>query len=88
MNAPAEDPTARHRRLHRPGVPSRIEADPALRTFILARIDTMTFAEVIIACAAAFPPDRRPNPSGLHRWWHRHGKTAAQPNRQISAMTS
>ncbi|MFN3970883.1 MAG: hypothetical protein ACK4L4_05840 [Gemmobacter sp.] len=74
LNDPQEDTVARHRRQHRPGVPSKIEADPALRAFITARMHTMTFAEIVAASAAAFPPDRRPSMSGLHRWWHRHGK--------------
>ena len=84
-NVAEDTPAARHRSLHRPGVLSKIEADPALRIFILARISTMTFAELIAACAEAFPPDRRPIHSGLHRWWHRQGKPTTEANRQIPA---
>lgn len=58
---------------------SRIEADYELRTFILARIQTLTFDQVLAEVAAHFPPDRRPSRSALHRWWHRYGKTAAHP---------
>ena len=64
------------RAAHRPGTPSRIEADPELRAFILARIDRMTFDAVVSEVAAHFPPERRVSPFALHRWWHRHGKTA------------
>lgn len=58
---------------------SRIEADNDLRTFILARIKTLTFDQVLAEVAAHFPPDRRPSRSALHRWWHRHGKHIGQP---------
>jgi hypothetical protein len=61
---------------HRPGTPPRIEADPELRAFILARIDRLTFDAVVSEVAAHFPPERRVSRSALHRWWHRHGKTA------------
>lgn len=61
-------------------VRSRIEADDKLRTFILARIRTLTFDQVLAEVAAHFPPDRRPSRSALHRWWHRHGKTASDPS--------
>ena len=60
---------AEHRRQHRPGVPAKIEADPELRAFILARIDRMTFYQLQDAIAAAFPPDRRVAKSAIHRWW-------------------
>lgn len=56
---------------------SRIEADEELRAFILARIRTLTFDQVLCDVAARFPPDRRPSRSALHRWWHRHGKHRA-----------
>lgn len=74
LNSPAEDPVARHRRLHRPGIPSKIEADPALRAFILARIEAMTFDALVQAIADAFPPERRVRRSSLHRWWQTHCK--------------
>lgn len=63
----------------RSGIRSRIEADDDLRTFILARIKTLTFDQVLTDVAAHFPPDRRPSRSALHRWWHRHGKHIGQP---------
>lgn len=70
----SDDPAGQHRRAHRPGSLSRIEADPELRTFILARLDRLTFDQVIAEVAAAFPPGRRTSRSALNRWWHRHGK--------------
>jgi hypothetical protein len=57
---------------------SRIEADDDLRGFILSRIRTLTFQEVLTEVAANFPPERRPSKSALHRWWHRYGKSSAQ----------
>ena len=75
-NAALQDCEAAGRR---PEIRSRIEADDDLRTFILARIRTLTFDQVLAEVAAHFPPDRRPSRSALHRWWHRHGKTASDP---------
>ena len=65
------------RAAHRPGRPSRIESDPELRAFIAARIDRLTFEEVIAEVSANFPPERQTSCSALHRRWHRHGKFAA-----------
>jgi hypothetical protein len=64
---------------HRPGTPSRIETDPELRAFVLARIDRLTFDAVVSEIAAHFPPERRTSRSALHRWWHRHGKRLDRP---------
>jgi len=66
------DPTAEHRRQHRPGFPARIDADPELSVFILARIDTMTFHQLQDTVAAAFPPHRRIRKTAIHRWWTRN----------------
>jgi hypothetical protein len=74
IKGPSNDPSpmpqavAEHRRLHRSGHPSRIDSDPELGTFIRARIDTMTYLEIIAAVAAAFPPERRIGRSALSRW--------------------
>ena len=68
------------RAAHRRGTPSRIETDPELRALILARIDRLTFDQVVSEVAAAFPPERRTSRSALHRWWLRHDeKTMPQP---------
>lgn len=61
---------------------SRIEADPELRAFILARIATLTFDQVRAEITAHFGPEKRVSRSALHRWWHRHGKRARQPQSQ------
>lgn len=58
-----------HRRAHRPGRPARIDTDPELRAFILARLDRMTFPDLARAVADAFPPDRRVSKSTIHKWW-------------------
>ncbi|MFN3971323.1 MAG: hypothetical protein ACK4L4_08125 [Gemmobacter sp.] len=88
LNSPQEDLVARHRRQHRPGVHAKVEADPALRAFIIAHMHTMTFAEIVAASAAAFPPDRRPSTSGLHRGWHRHGKNLGDATHVTPPYTS
>ena len=80
---PVEPPLtpAEHRRRHRPGFVSKIDADPELRAFIEARIDTMTFAALEEAVAASFPPERRVRKSATHQWWTaRLAAARRQPN--------
>lgn len=60
---------AEHRRCHRSGVPPRISTDPELEAFIRARIDRLTFTQIIAEVAATFPPGRRTSLSALSRWW-------------------
>lgn len=60
-----------HRREHRPGKPRKIDADPELQTFILARIDRLTYEEIQAEVEAHFPPARRVRRSAIHTWWHR-----------------
>ncbi len=60
---------ADHRRSHRSGVPPRIASDPELEAFIRARIDRLTFTQIIAEVAATFPPERRTSLSALSRWW-------------------
>jgi hypothetical protein len=70
---------ALHRATHRPGTLSRINTDPELRAFILARIDRLTFDAVVSEIRSSFPSDRRVSRSALHRWWHRTGKHLDRP---------
>ncbi|MDT8857170.1 hypothetical protein RNZ50_19465 [Paracoccaceae bacterium Fryx2] len=81
---PAEpvSPTAEHRRLHKPGTPSRITADPEIEAFVRARLDRMTFDQIVSAVSEHFTPDRHISRSGLHRWWHRDGKPSDRANRE------
>ena len=75
---------AAHRRAHRSGRPSNIDADPELRAFILARLATHTFTQIRDAIAASFPPDRRTSLSGLSRWWLRTGKNLTAQSQDMS----
>jgi hypothetical protein len=77
LNAPSTPAESTERRTE---IRSRIEADDELRTFILARIRTLTFDQVLAEVAAHFPPNRHPSRSALHRWWHRYGKTRPDPS--------
>lgn len=61
----------RHRRAHRPGRPARIDNDPALRAFVLARIDHLTFEQLAEEITKAFPPARRIGKSGIHACWQK-----------------
>jgi hypothetical protein len=64
-----------HRRAHRPGFPCRIDADPELKTFIRARIDRLTFAQIADDIASHFPPARRVRSTAIHSWWKREKKS-------------
>ena len=66
-----EEILAAHRRAHRRGTRSKIEADPELAAVITARIATLTFAQVVEAVKSHFPPDRHISLSGLHRWFRK-----------------
>ena len=65
---------AAHLAAHRPGTPSKIDGDPELRAFIIARLDTPKFAEIVAEVRATFPPDRHTSVSALSRWWQREGR--------------
>jgi hypothetical protein len=69
LNAPKtrEEVQAEHRRAHRSGRPGKIEGDPELEAFILAQIDTLTFAQIVSEVRATFPPARHCSHSGLGR---------------------
>jgi hypothetical protein len=73
------------RAAHRPGRLSRIESDSDLRAFILARIQRLTFDQMIDEIRSNFPPERQASRSSLHRWWHRTGKfaTASTANSRL-----
>jgi len=80
LNGPSQplDPAAthrrNHRRNHRPGTLSRITTDPDLQAFVLSLIETATYAQIVAAVAANFPPERRISLSALSRWWVKNGK--------------
>ena len=73
---------AAHRRAHVRGIPPKIDSDPELRAFIIARIATMKFTEIEAEVRANFPPDRHTSKSALSRWWIREGQFIAV-NRQL-----
>ncbi len=70
------EPVRDHRRNHRPGRPCRIDADPELRAFVLARIDRLTFTALAEEIARAFPPGRRDGKSARHAWFRKPGRPA------------
>jgi hypothetical protein len=68
---PLEDtsPIAAWRAAHRVGTPSRITSDPEVEAFILARIEAMTYTQIVAAVAQSFPKSRHISMSSLQRWW-------------------
>jgi hypothetical protein len=79
-NAPAtrEEALAAHRRAHRSGGPGKIEGDPELEAFIAARIDTLTYAEVVAAIKTYFPPDRQTSVAAVQRWFKKRSARGGQ----------
>ncbi|MBE2277413.1 MAG: hypothetical protein IAE87_14110 [Rhodobacteraceae bacterium] len=69
-SSPLSDP-ASWRAAHRSGTPSKIEADAELRAFIVARITSQTYDQIVASVAATFPPERRISRSSLSRWFRR-----------------
>ena len=67
----ATAPACEHRRKHRPGKPAKIDSDPELQTFILARLDRMTFTQIADEVRAHFPEARRVGKSAIHAWWQK-----------------
>jgi hypothetical protein len=66
---PAPDaPPSEHRRLHRFGTPAKIGTDPGLRTFVEARLDRRTYAQIAEEVAAHVPPARQVRKSAIHAW--------------------
>lgn len=58
-----------HRRAHKMGRPAKIDQDPELHAFLLARVDRMTFIGMANDVAKHFPPERRVGKSSIHLWW-------------------
>ncbi|MGB0659239.1 MAG: hypothetical protein ACPGNV_03590, partial [Mangrovicoccus sp.] len=69
---PCTVPATEHRRKHRSGRPSKLDTDPELRAFVLARLDRLTFAEIAEEIAAHFPENRRVGRSSVHGWWKKN----------------
>ena len=84
LNAPQtrDEILAARRRAHVSGLPSKIDTDPELRAFIIARIATHTFKAIRDEIRAHFPTDRQTSLSALSRWWQREGQFIAA-NREL-----
>jgi hypothetical protein len=74
-------PVTEHRRQHRVGRPAKIDCDPELQAFILARLDRMTFIQIADDVAKHFPPERRVAKTAINDWWHR-----SKPRRHPSVI--
>lgn len=61
-----------HRREHRPGRVAKLDADPVLQAFVVARLDRLTFEQIADDVADHFPQDRRVGKSAIHAWWTRN----------------
>lgn len=71
-NLPLSDlPVTDHRREHRMGPVPKIETDPELKAFILARIDRMTYVQVAQEVAEHFPEPRRVGKTTIYDWTKR-----------------
>lgn len=73
---PCDAPPSEHRRLHRPGNRPKLDADPVLQAFVLARLDRLTFKSIAAEVAEYFPPARRVGRSAIHEWSRRRHRRA------------
>ncbi len=71
---PCDIPMTEHRRQHRMGTVPKIDSDPELQAFILARIDRMTYIQIAEEVAEHFPKPRRVGKSAIHSWNKRREK--------------
>lgn len=62
-------PTTNHRTERRMGPIPKIDRDPELKAFILARIERLTYPEMAEEVAAHFPVERRVSKSTIHKWY-------------------
>ncbi|NEY89328.1 hypothetical protein [Tabrizicola oligotrophica] len=68
------DAKAAHRAAHKRGGLPKVEADPEVKAFIIARLDRLTFSDIVAELKQAFPPDRHISRSSVHRWWLKTGR--------------
>ncbi|WP_156114359.1 hypothetical protein [Paracoccus sanguinis] len=77
-------PVTEHRRLHRSGAVPKIEHDPEMQSFILARVDRMTYQKIADAIAEHFPKDRHVHRATVHRWVKKRERAlSAQPRDRL-----
>lgn len=69
-----DEPITEHRREHRMGRVPKIDADPDLKAFILARIDRLTYTQMEKEIAVHFPRPRRVSKSTIHHWASRQNR--------------
>ncbi len=48
--------------------------DYSVQSFVEARLDTHTFADIAKEVAETFPPERPASRSSIHRWWPKIGR--------------
>ncbi len=71
-------PVTQHRREHRAGRVPKIDAQPELAAFILARLDRLTYHQIAAEITAHFPPGSHVHPATVHRWAQRHRASATK----------
>lgn len=62
-------PVTEHRKEHRMGRVPKIDTDPELQAFLIARIDRLTYAQIAREVAEHFPEPRRVGKSAIHAWF-------------------
>ncbi|MBF9050535.1 hypothetical protein GTA62_15260 [Roseobacter sp. HKCCD9010] len=62
-------PVTEHRKEHRMGRAPKIDCDPELQAFLIARIDRLTYAQIAQKVAEHFPEPRRVGKSAIHAWF-------------------
>jgi len=65
-------PICAHRKAHKPGRPAKIDADPELRAFVVARLDRFTFEKIAQDVRTEFGAARAVSRSSIHDWYQRN----------------
>ena len=82
------DAKAAHRAAHKRGGLPKVETDPEVKAFIIARLDRLTFTDIVAELKQAFPPDRHISRSSVHRWWQKTGRLLPLETAQSGAAQS
>ena len=63
-------PVTAHRKQHRMGRVPKIDMDPELRAFLIARIDRLTYEQMAKNVDEHFPEQRRVSKRARHAWFN------------------
>lgn len=66
------------------GLPSKIDRDPELRSFIRSHTYSLSYADIVDLMAKRFPKERRTSKSAISRWWTKQQSQTTSSDRPYS----